>query len=672
MRDEASALLRLPPVMFAPFFAAGLYAAYYVGDIARAALAVAAAGVLALLAIRRKRAAVCAAGALAGVLCMSGWVQLYAKPVQSYAGTAVETQYVITEITDTAGDWQAFTALVRLDGRDVRARLTSAKSGEVGATVRALVELSALDEQYAARSHAQGIMLEGEVAEILGVERTVTPRTLLAALRRLLGAALERGLNGDERALAKALLIGDTSELSLKQSEFMRIAGISHYSAVSGTHFAVFAAFLLLLLPDRSRLLRAWLALLAVPLAALLFGGQVSVIRSAVMLALCYVGELFGRKTVLLNSLCVAATAICAANPAAVLDAGLQMSVLGVFGAGFVGARLAEPVEQALPEGMQRLRPLVRPAAASLGAVICTSPVGIACFGGVSAAGALTTLLIAPIFACAMGAGMLYFVTGLPLLADVLGWLLGLISGFAEFFGKMRTLWFAMDYRLAALPALLCAVLAAWAAFCPEHLPRVKLTACGALVTFSMLMCLVAREGRSRAEFVSDGASGAAIVCIGDNAAVLVSGSGSERLAKQIAERFDRSGIHRVAFVAGADIGAQGAAALEELSQIVEVERVYAPQDTAALSLAQGAARTDAQVCSMTAGGVTITADRAGGMRAGDIVLYYGRRPAPENSAQLALYASPRQELPENGVCIYGEVYTVALRDVYEITINER
>ncbi len=672
MRDEASALVRLPPVLFAPFFAAGLAAAYYSCDAVRCVLAAAAVGTLALLALRRKRAAVCAAGALIGVCLMTGWVHFRAEPAKRYAGTCVETEYTIMQITDSVGDWQAFTALVRLDGRDVRARLTSAKMGTEGSRVSALVELSEPDERYEARCHAQGVMLEGKVCEIHTVDSSVTLHTALAALRSLLKGKLERALDGEECALAKALLVGDTTALSLPQREFLRISGISHYSAVSGTHFAVFAALLLLLLPEKSRLLRAGLALSAVPPALLLFGGQISVVRSALMLALCYIGELFGRKTVLLNSLCVAMTVICAANPAAVLDAGLQMSVMGVFGAGFVGARLAEPLERSLPEGMQRLRPVVKPLAASVGAVVCTSPLSIAYFGGISAAGAFTTIIAAPLFVCAMGAGALYFITGLPLLAQVLGRLMEMFSGIAEFFGKMRTLWFAMDYRGAVLPALLCAGIAAWAAFCPEHIPRCKAASCAALAAFSMFMCLITRESRSRAEFVSDGTSGAAIICAGDEAAVLISGGGSEQLVRLITERLDRSGIHRMAFAAGEELNARGVTALEELSQLITVERVYIPQEISAQGFAQGVERTYARVEALAAGGVTIAADRAGGMASGDIVLYYGKRSAPENNAQLALYASAGQALPENGVCIYGEVYTARLENAGDIIIYER
>lgn len=672
MRDEASALLRLPPVMFAPFFAAGLAAAYYLGGVWRGALAAAACGALIMLALRRKRAAICAAGALFGILAMSCWVNFCAKPAQRYAGTCVETQYVITQITDVQGERQTFTALVRLDGKNVRARLSSAKFGGEGSTVSALVELSALDEKYAARSHAQGIMLEGEVVSIHSADGAVTLRTALSALRGLLSGALERGLDGEECALAKAMLIGDTTALSLPQREFLRISGVSHYSAVSGTHFTVFAALLLMLMPKKSRRLRAGLALAAVPAAVLLFGGQTSVVRSAAMLAMCYAGELLGRKTVLLNSLCAAVTVICAVNPAAVLDVGLQMSVLGVFGAGFVGVRLSEPLERALPEGMQRLRPVVKPMAASLGAVICTSPLSIAYFGGISSVGALTTIIISPLFVGAMGAGALYFITGFPLLAEAVGGLMQMIAGITEFFGKMRTLWFAMDYKGAVLLALVCACIAAWAAFYPEHIPQSKAAAFASLAAFSMFMCLITRESRSRAEFVSDGTSGAAIICAGDEAAVLISGSGSEQLARRIAERFDRSGIHRVAFAAGAELGAQGVYALEELSQLVPIERVFIPQELSAQDLAQGVERIDARVDSLNVGGVTIAADKAGGMREGEIVLYYGKHSAPENKAELALYASPRQELPENGVCIYGEFYTAALADAGNIIINER
>lgn len=676
MIDDARALLRLPPVMFAPFFAAGLYAAYLCPWAARIAAAAVLAAAFAALAVRRKSAAVCVAGALAGVCLMSGYIGLWVSPAQEYADQTLETEYTITEIISEQGDRQTFIARVKLGGRIVHVRMTSARLGAEGCRVNALVELSAVDERYAARSFADGVLLEGEAKTVHTVNGGYSLGAAVAAAREYMKDLLQRNLGREESALAQALLLGDTEQLSLTQSEYLRISGLSHYSAVSGTHFAVLMALLLVLLPERIRGVRAWISLAAVPVAAVLFGGSISVVRSAIMVALCFLAELFGRRAVLLNSLCVALTLICAVNPAAVLDAGFQMSVAGVFGAGFVGVRLAECFSAALPLNMLRLRPVLKSLTVSACAVICTSPFSIAYFGGVSLVGAVSSLIVAPVFTAAMGVWLLLLATRFTPLGALLNALIGVISGFVSFFGRMRTMWLATDFRGAALLAAGCAVVAAMAAFSPGRFPRAKARTFAALAAASMLMCLLSRETRSRVEFVSDGTSGAAVVCIGDEAAVLISGSGGNKLTARIAERLDRSGIHRVSVIAGEQLVSTGISALEELSRIVPVGRVYVRQVGSPEGFAQGTEQAGYPACGFTVGGVTISADKAGGMEQGDIVLYYGYKlSAPENNAGLALYASSRQKLlPENGVSIYGDVYVAELEnaDMDSITINER
>jgi competence protein ComEC len=152
-------------------------------------------------------------------------------------------------------------------------------------------------------------------------------------------AATSRRLRaeGEGGALLAALALGDRGGLDLARRAEFRQLGVTHILSVSGLHLALAAAgaFRLLLPPlRRARAVRdarrASLALAAATAAAyaVLAGFEVPVQRSLAMLLALAAGMSARRPVRRLAPLACAALGILAFDPAALFDAGAQMSFL--------------------------------------------------------------------------------------------------------------------------------------------------------------------------------------------------------------------------------------------------------------------------------------------------------------------------------------------------------
>ena len=139
---------------------------------------------------------------------------------------------------------------------------------------------------------------------------------------------------GESGALVPGMVIGDTS---LQESEFaakMRIAGLTHLTAVSGTNFSIIATLTLAIASriSRKRFLRVALTLLILTFYAFLVRPSPSVLRAAVMALIVLAAQLSGRKRVGIAALGAAVTALLLIDPFLARDLGFTLSVLATAG----------------------------------------------------------------------------------------------------------------------------------------------------------------------------------------------------------------------------------------------------------------------------------------------------------------------------------------------------
>ncbi len=241
-----------------------------------------------------------------------------------------------------------------------------------------------------ARLAAVGISLVGE--GLLPPVRVASPSPLawLERGRQRFAEAADR-LPAREASVIRAIGTGDRGALDPATSESFIRSGLAHVLAVSGLHLVVVAAGLERIL--RWLLLRAgWLAerfeprrtaaALAIPatlLYAVATGAGYSVLRAAVAAGVVFAGSVFDREGSPSNALGLAALACLGAEPGALLDPSLQLSLASV--AGLVS--LARPLRGALPVAPGRpgswrarlLEPLLSGLCATVAASLATAPV---------------------------------------------------------------------------------------------------------------------------------------------------------------------------------------------------------------------------------------------------------------------------------------------------------
>jgi len=231
--------------------------------------------------------------------------------------------------------------------------------------------------------------------------------SLLARWRQAAGRAIDRTF-GSDAPLVRALLIADRSELAPEVRDRFAAAGLAHILAIAGLHVGIIALAIGLTLQlagvPRSRANIFTIA--AIVLYVAVIGAPIPAVRAAVMLVAYLVSRLSQRPTSRWAIVALGA-AQPLIDPRVVLDAGYQLSVVGVTSM-IAAARVAKRI------GVHHLPPLTRaPALILVGTTVATigsAPIVAWVFGRISLAAPLTNLIATPLIELAqpmLFAGML-------------------------------------------------------------------------------------------------------------------------------------------------------------------------------------------------------------------------------------------------------------------------
>jgi competence protein ComEC len=218
--------------------------------------------------------------------------------------------------------------------------------------------------------------------------------SLLVRWRQAAGRAIDRTFGGDA-PLVRALLIADRSELPPEVRDRFAAAGLAHVLAIAGLHVGIIALAIEIALQlagvPRSR--ANVLTIAAVVLYVAVIGAPIPAVRAAIMLNAFLASRLAQRPTSRWAIVALGA-AQPLIDPRVVLDAGYQLSVVGVtsmIAAGRVARRI----------GVHRLPPLTRaPALILVGTTVATigsAPIVAWVFGRISLAAPLTNLVATPL-----------------------------------------------------------------------------------------------------------------------------------------------------------------------------------------------------------------------------------------------------------------------------------
>lgn len=255
-------------------------------------------------------------------------------------------------------------------------------------------------EKASAYYQGEGIFLLAYQADELTV--SAQPRSfryLPALLRQKILLALDQLLPTDVSPFAKALLIGDSSDLDYETVTDFSVSGIRHIVAVSGLHVSILFT-LLSLLSFRKRFLSAAIAFPTLFLFAAVTGFTPSVSRACIMSALMLTASLANQEYDGPTALSFAGLVLLLVNPLVITSVSYQLSFASVAGIFLFspGIRkwLLSLFELKNAEILKRgfVRWFSLSVSVTLGATVMTVPLCALYFGTVSLAAVLTNLLV--------------------------------------------------------------------------------------------------------------------------------------------------------------------------------------------------------------------------------------------------------------------------------------
>ncbi|MDP8222480.1 MAG: DNA internalization-related competence protein ComEC/Rec2 [Candidatus Lernaella stagnicola] len=467
-------MIRRPLIPAAFALGLGLYVGrYFEHAVILAVVAVAAAGILLLLAWKRNRriAGIAALALLAfalGLWRIDGVVRpkLPANHLAHWVHTGMVTiegamfdpplmnndgggSFVLKAHKIIADDdsWTTAAGKVRIHFRHTLPPV------ECGATVRLRTRLEYIASPRTPGVYrwdwgeiTQGIYLRGRLYSANSIRQIasegITFHSLLEAIRekvrqRAAAAPAETG------ALARALVLGEKALLRPDIRESYRRAGIGHVLVVSGLHISAVAGLVFLLLwfafsrfpalghrfhPGRLAVL------FALPVALLytaLAGASTSVLRACVMFVIAMLALYVGRRRDPLIALAAAACVVLTVYPGALWQAGFQYSFAAVAGmihwAG-LGRKLSELKtfeEEVAPRPLlsPARRWLVRGLVMSAAAFLATVPISLWHFGTIAPGALVANLVALPIYTSLVIPPLLAGSAAAWLAPAVTGWL---------------------------------------------------------------------------------------------------------------------------------------------------------------------------------------------------------------------------------------------------------
>ncbi len=244
---------------------------------------------------------------------------------------------------------------------------------------------------------SEGILLYAYQRGNVTVERCwSTPmRDLPAVWRQELLETMDECFPNDAAPFAKALLLGDRTDIDYETNTNFKVSGISHIIAVSGLHVSILFG-VVYFLSGRRRVLTAMIGVPVVLIFAAVAGFTPSITRAAIMQCLLMLSMLCQREYDGPTALSFAALVMLMGNPMVITSVSFQLSfacMAGIF-------LFAEPISKWLLDEKRLgrwdcglIRQIASGISVSLGSCVLTTPLCAVHFGTVSLIGPLTNLL---------------------------------------------------------------------------------------------------------------------------------------------------------------------------------------------------------------------------------------------------------------------------------------
>ncbi len=342
---------------------------------------------------------------MAYYLCYEGVVL---KGAKAYDGKEVSLQIEATDYAFATENRYIVDGKTQLEGRSYNLRLyyyeeCSIKPGDL---IRGLVTLryTANGGIDAATYHkGEGIFLLGYAGKDMCVTACdqVPAKHFAAVLRKTITDRIDMLFPSDTAAFAKALLLGDDSDLGFEENLAFQRSGLRHVVAVSGLHVSILFS-VLYFLTGRKKILTL---LMGVPLLfvfAAVAGFSPSVVRACIMQGLVILAVAMDKEYDPGTALSFAVLVLLFSNPLAVTSVSFQLSVGCMVGIFLFSHRIRNYLyskkifDSAKGKGRKArlIRRFVGSVSVSVSAMSVTLPLCAVYFDTISVVGILSNLLV--------------------------------------------------------------------------------------------------------------------------------------------------------------------------------------------------------------------------------------------------------------------------------------
>ncbi len=276
-----------------------------------------------------------AAVALLGIAVGAAWFHLYDGVYMDKAarldGQIVPVEAIATDYSYDTDYGIGVDAQMEIDGKSFGVRLyindhTRLKPGD---RIRGSFLLRYTNRADDATYHrGNGVFLLGYPRGDIATESCEkTPLPLFpAVMRQRLIETIDRVFPSDTAFFAKALLLGERSDMDYQTNTAFKISGISHIIAVSGLHVSILFS-LVFLIAGKRRVLTALLGIPTILLFAAVAGFTPSITRACLMQILMMLALLFNKEYDPPTALAFAALVMLALQPMVITSASFQLSV---------------------------------------------------------------------------------------------------------------------------------------------------------------------------------------------------------------------------------------------------------------------------------------------------------------------------------------------------------
>lgn len=256
-----------------------------------------------------------------------------------------EVEVVIATVPHTSGRWQQCEATTTIDNRRAKIMLRADTTATIHLGERGIAHgyLNPMPEgSYGDLMRRRGFVGTLYITSQHNWQSLGTTSSPTIAARRVQHTLSGRidflGLERDEGAVVKAMLLGERSDIDPSLRKAYSRSGASHILAISGLHVGIVAMvvwWLCWLLPiagRRGHIVRNLIASLVMILYAVICGLSPSVVRATLMFVVAQMALGYGTSRNTINALCGAATVMLLFNPNNLYDISFLLSAVAVAG----------------------------------------------------------------------------------------------------------------------------------------------------------------------------------------------------------------------------------------------------------------------------------------------------------------------------------------------------